>query len=463
MKLLITKPISIVLVLVVSIFCLSSCKKYLTVDAPNNKLSTASVFGDSTSASSAIVGIYSTVAASNTSYLAYLPRTASLCSDELSNNATRTGDMVDFGNNTISSTNATLNSMWVGLYSSIYQANAVIDGVTNSSGITPSAKNTLIAESKFIRAFCLFYLTNLWGDVPLTVSTDYTVTGSLGRAPSAGVYAQIISDLTAAQTYLPVTYLTATRVRPNKWTAAALLARVYLYQQNWQMAEATSNNIINSGLYPLSALNATFLATSQETVWQIYPAFNVFYNSFDGNSYVTSSASVIPNYLLSPNFLSSIETGDQRNINWIGTQVVAGVTYKYPYKYKVRRGSTPPTEYNVIFRSAEQYLIRAEARAQQGTNLAGAASDINVVRTRAGLPNTTASTQLTLLNAVYQERRVELFAEWGTRWFDLKRTGQADAVLKIVKNSTWKSTSVLWPIPSPQLLNNPYLVQNPGY
>jgi hypothetical protein len=371
--------------------------------------------------------------------------------------------MIDFGNNTISPTNATLNSLWVGLYASIYQANAVINGVTNSSGITASAKNTLIAESKFIRAYCLFYLTNLWGDVPLTTSTDYTVTGSLGRDSSGSVYTQIVSDLTAAQAFLPVTYLTATRVRPNKWTAAALLARVYLYWQNWQMAEATSNNIITSGLYPLSALNSTFLATSQETVWQIYPAFYALYNSFDGNSYVLSSASVVPNYLLSPGFLSAVEAGDQRSINWIGTQVVAGVTYKYPYKYKVRRGSTPPTEYNVIFRSAEQYLIRAEARAQQGINLMGAASDINIVRTRAGLPNTTASSALTLLAAVYQERRIEMFAEWGTRWFDLKRTGQADAILKTLKSSTWQSTAVLWPIPSTQLLTNPNLTQNAGY
>jgi hypothetical protein len=465
MKFLIKNPIEKVLIISIIILFSASCKKYLAVDAPNDKLSTASVFADSTSASSAITGIYSIITSSNVSFLAVLPRAASLCSDELDNNPTRTGDFVEFRNNTISPTNSTLNSIWIGLYQSIYQANAVIEGVAKAPTIIPSAKNTLTAEAKFFRAYCLFYLTNLWGDVPLTISTDYKVNAALGRNPSADVYAQIISDLTAAQALLPATYLTVDRSRPNKWTAAALLARVYLYQKNWQMAETVSTSIISSGLYsPLPALNATFLKGSQETIWQMYPAFSVFYNSFDGNSYVTSSATVIPNYLLTQNFLSVVETTDQRKSNWIGTQIVGGVTYNYPYKYKVRKGSTPPTEYNVIFRLAEQYLIRAEARAQQGTSyLIAAASDLNVVRTRAGLPNTTASTQTDLLAAIYQERRVELFAEWGTRWFDLKRTGQADAILKIAKNSTWQPTAVLWPVPTPQLLTAPSLTQTPGY
>lgn len=452
---------------IVSFIILSSvsCKKYLAVDAPNNKLSTASVFSDSTSASSALVGIYGSLIGSNTSFIAVLPHTVSLCSDELDNNPTRTGDLVEFRNNTISSANSTLNSLWNGLYQTIYQANAVMAGVTNSSKITSSAKITLTAEAKFIRALCLFYLTNLWGDVPLTTSTDYTINESLNRSPSAEVYKQIISDLTTAQASLPIAYFTADRVRPNKWTAAALLSRVYLYQKNWQMAESIASNIISAQTYsPLPALNGTFVKGSQETIWQIYAyGGSGFYNSFDGNYYVPSNASVIPNYLLTQSFLSSIEASDQRKSSWIGTQVVGGVTYSYPFKYKLRNGTTPATEYNVVFRLSEQYLIRAEARAMQGTNLTGAASDINVIRNRAGLPNTGAATQDDLLAAVYQERKVELFAEWGTRWFDLKRTGQVDAVLRAAKPTTWRSTAALWPIPSPQILTNPKLTQNPGY
>jgi hypothetical protein len=113
---------------------------------------------------------------------------------------------------------------------------------------------------------------------------------------------------------------------------------------------------------------------------------------------------------------------------------------------------------------AEQYLIRAEARAQQGTNLTGAASDLNVLRTRAGLTNTTASTQTDLLTAVAQERRIELMAEWGHRWFDLKRTGKAVSVLSSISNKQpWSNNQLVYPIPTLEITNDHNLVQNSGY
>ena len=118
----------------------------------------------------------------------------------------------------------------------------------------------------------------------------------------------------------------------------------------------------------------------------------------------------------------------------------------------------------MVLRFAELYLIRAEARAQQNklTGANSAASDINVIRTRAGLSNTTATTQAALLLAVEKERQVELFTEWGHRWFDLRRTGRIDAVLSAVK-PTWKPTAALFPIPYLEIQRNPLLTQNNGY
>jgi len=121
-----------------------------------------------------------------------------------------------------------------------------------------------------------------------------------------------------------------------------------------------------------------------------------------------------------------------------------------------------------VFRLAEQYLIRAEAKAQQGTDMIGAAADLNVIRNRAGLANTTASTHDDLLAAVAHERQIELFAEWGHRWFDLKRTGQVDAVMSAVtpqKNpsGTWKTYQQLYPVPQSEISKNPFLKQNAGY
>jgi hypothetical protein len=115
----------------------------------------------------------------------------------------------------------------------------------------------------------------------------------------------------------------------------------------------------------------------------------------------------------------------------------------------------------MVIRLAEVYLIQAEARAQQG-NIGGAQGDLNLVRARAGLGPTTANDVGSLLTAILHERQVELVAEWGHRWLDLKRTGMADAVLGSEKPG-WVGYDTLYPIPAQQLTANPALVQNPGY
>jgi hypothetical protein len=122
-------------------------------------------------------------------------------------------------------------------------------------------------------------------------------------------------------------------------------------------------------------------------------------------------------------------------------------------------------EYLVVLRLSEQYLVRAEARTHLN-DLSGAAADINVVRNRAGLPDTKATDKTSLLDAIAQERRVELFAEWGHRWLDLKRTATIDTIMNIVslsKGSSWNTNAQLYPIPAGDILLNPYLTQNPGY
>src|SRR5690606_30360255 len=104
--------------------------------------------------------------------------------------------------------------------------------------------------------------------------------------------------------------------------------------------------------------------------------------------------------------------------------------------------------------------------AQQGI-LNAAINDLDKVRERAGLPliqdtNPTIGKD-ELLEAIDHERRVEFFAELGQRWFDLKRTGQADAVLKALKPTTWNPRGILWPIPMAQQDRNPFLEPNSGY
>ena len=167
---------------------------------------------------------------------------------------------------------------------------------------------------------------------------------------------------------------------------------------------------------------------------------------------------------------TAFESGDTRFTNWVGSFTRSGNTYYFPYKYKVWQRPQPVTEYIMVLRLAEQYLIRAEARVKQG-NIQGAQDDLNAIRVRAGLDSTTANDQPSLLTAIMHERQVELFTEWGHRWFDLKRTDGLDAVMGNPENvyqtkggnGAWSPNWSLLPIPYEETVINHNLIQNPGY
>src|SRR5690606_36127657 len=139
------------------------------------------------------------------------------------------------------------------------------------------------------------------------------------------------------------------------------------------------------------------------------------------------------------------EPGDARMANWTKTYVTGGKTFYFPYKYKIRTAATVQ-EYSMVIRFAELYLIRAEARAQQN-KLDDARDDLDKIRQRAGLNKLPATlNKEQVLEATFQERRVELFVEWGHRWYDLIRTGKAVEVLKPIKTGI-DQNNLLFPIP----------------
>ena len=187
-------------------------------------------------------------------------------------------------------------------------------------------------------------------------------------------------------------------------------------------------------------------------------------NAFDAVIYVLDA---VPDVVsLNEDFYNMFDINDARRNNWIGTFTDGVETWFYPFKYKVVPTNTQPnppiTESLTIFRLAEQYLIRAEARAQL-SNVAGAQEDLNIIRSRANLPNTTANNQALLLEAIQEERRFELFTEGSHRFFDLKRTGQIDAILSAIKPN-WETVDQLYPLPQSDFDKNPNLrPQNPGY
>ena len=439
-----------------------SCKKFVQVDPPNDQVISAQVFTNDGTATSAVLGLYIQMM-NSTNYFMSGGSTLypALSADEL-NNPTANTNYDPFKNNQLLSSSLIIsNNLWRNAYSLIYQANACIEGLTNATNLTAPTKNQLIGEAKFMRALYHFYLLNEFGDVPLETSTDYRINQSMPRIASDLLYDQMIQDLKDAKSLLLSTYPTTEPVRANKWAAAALLARVYLYHKEWANAEAESNAVINSGAYSLlTNLNSVFLADSKEAILQLIPSGNV---TNDGVNFVAASATVIPAFVLSNSLISSFETNDLRRTSWIGKNTVSGTAYNYAYKYKLRSGTTK-NEYCMLLRFAEQYLIRAEARAQQNniTGANSAESDVDMIRSRAGLSGTTANTQSLMLLAIEKERFTELFTEWGHRWFDLKRTGRIDAVLSVNKTG-WVSTAALYPIPFTEIQKNPYLIQNQGY
>jgi hypothetical protein len=185
-------------------------------------------------------------------------------------------------------------------------------------------------------------------------------------------------------------------------------------------------------------------------------------NTQDAAYFIPGSTTQIPSYPLTNDLINAFEAGDNRMTSWTGNTDIGGEIYYYPYKYKIPAGS-PASEYHILFRLAEQYLIRAEARIQLG-KITGAIQDLNRIRARTGLaPLSTSMTRDMATAALQQERRIELFAELGHRWLDLKRTNKVDAVIGTLKPSTWHSTAALWPVPQTQRSANPFLTQNKGY
>jgi hypothetical protein len=423
-----------------------------------------------------------------------MSQAGSLLSDELNNYSTATTQL-QYYQNAMTALNGS--GPWKNAYFYIYSANDIITRLQNNGNIPASVAAQLIGEAKFVRAFWYFYLTNLYGDVPLELTTDYTINGSMARTPQVQVYQQVIKDLQDAQAGLNSNYvdasdttITTERSRPTKGAAVALLARVYLYTQKYDSAEIAANlTINNSSLYKLctnlsasTGSNYVFQKNSTETIWQLatpLPATTFTVDALDFTLRNAPGTGAANSAIVSPQLLNSFEPSDKRRTQWIGIYPTtgAGVKYNFPYKYQVYNttsvtSSTAISEYTMVLRLAEQYLIRAEARAQQGNIMgsSGALADLNIIRNRAGLPNYTgAMDQASVLAAILHERRVEFFAEWGHRWFDLKRTGTIDAVMGgtggvcAIKGGSWSSTDQLFPIPQVERTNNANLTQNSGY
>ncbi|MEQ8420638.1 MAG: RagB/SusD family nutrient uptake outer membrane protein [Arenibacter algicola] len=452
---------------------LISCEKFVDVDVPDHMIVSESVFGDDQSAMSAMQGVYNQLFRAD--FSSGGGRSVTLLSGLSSDDfkiTTSSKEYLEYHGNQILIANSYNQVLWSSMYNVVYMANSILEGVSNSRTLSGAVQQRLVGEAKFVRAFCYFYLVNLYGKVPLILRTDYKVNSLASGSDIETIYGQIVLDLNDAIELLEVGYADGERTHANKFVAKALLARVHLFQGNWENAKTLSSEIIaqTSTFGILDDLDKVFLANSKEAIWQISPLGRgtSLTHTEEGNIFIKTSLTNTA-IGLSDNLMDSWEVGDRRHTNWVGRFDGSGPdeTYYYPFKYKVRYDNSGGdiTEYSMVLRLAEQYLIRAEANIKLG-NLRAAIADLDVLRQRAGIslladtsPNLNASD---LMEIVLKERRKELFAEWGHRWLDLKRNGIATEVLGETKDN-WDPTAVLYPIPEDERLKNPNLDQNTGY
>lgn len=436
---------------------LVACDDFVQVDIPKNQLIANGVFEESATANAAMTDIYSKMRDTGilTGTSSGISNLIGNYADELTFYGGAQNQTQPFFNNVVLPLNSTLKNIWNISYNQIYAANAVIEGTSTAVKLPEFDRKQLKGEALFSRAILHFYLSNLYGAIPYIKTTDYVVNSTAKRNSVTEIYQWAAKDLENAIELLGVEYKTEGRTRPNKFAAYALLARVKLYAGAWNEAANAASVVLNeTTTYAFETnLDKIFLKSSTTTLWQFMPK-NEGENTYEGNTFIFKNGPPSES-ALSESLLNAFELGDQRKIKWTHTITNGTNSWSHAYKYKQRGNTGSSVENSIILRIGELYLIRAEARARTN-ELTGAIEDLNIIRNNAGLGNTTAETQQEILTAILQERRVELFTEFGNRFFDLRRFGVVDTVLEALKPG-WEAKDVLLPIPQGELDINPAL------
>jgi hypothetical protein len=451
---------------------LESCNNKLNVQ-PVSSIDSATAFTNSSDVLAALVGCYTGLQSVDL-YGGYLQFLTDLLADN--------GDESFVGTFTqpqeaqrkaLLITNSQVSATWLRAYDVINRTNNVLANIGKLD--TPGQRASAEGEAKFIRSLVYFDLVRTYGKawndgtpasnlgVPLVLTPTLTVADALPvpRNTVAEVYAQVITDLTTAETLLttggPLNSFSATR-----YACAGLLARVYLQQGNYAAAAAAANRAIsttspflngfygtNFGYNTTNVATNVVLTTSTNTPEDIF-TIQLTAQSGTNQLYTFYSRNSRADVNVQPQFLSLFETGDTRaSLNTTPTATAASYTRKYDAQY----GNIK------LMRVDEMLLTRAEANFRAGTTVgATPLADINAIRTRAGLPALASVT----LTQILKERRIELAFE-GFRLGDLKRN--QESTVDPLSNAVipWNSPRLVFPIPFREVNANPNLKQNEGY
>ncbi|KAA5542998.1 RagB/SusD family nutrient uptake outer membrane protein [Adhaeribacter rhizoryzae] len=432
---------------------LGACEKLLDVQ-PKSAISDTQTIVDKASAETALRGVYSALA-DGSYYGTGFQSIGYLSGDNVQWTGSQS-QVQEFINHKVNADNATISSAWTAIYRTINRANNVlakVPQVATNVTFSETLRNQIIGEAYFIRALAYFDLARTWGGVPIITNPTQSPTENwnIPKSTAAETYAQVIADLDLAEPLLPET---TNRFQATRKTVWALKARYFLYQQDYAKAEEYASKLIGDAanyqlLKPYNAFFANNARGTQESV------FEIFYSATETNAHRNQwqpqtnggTRQWAPNSTL-VDLLNNPLTGGSRSA------LIAKDNQNRWYGNLYYR--SPATDPSFVIRVAELYLIRAEARAQQG-NITGALADLNAVRDRAELLPLEAFTTEEILLAIENEHRLE-FAFEPHRWYDLVRTGRAQEVLQVTDTKR-----LVMPIPAEQLLIDPGLTQNDGY
>lgn len=394
-----------------------------------------------------------------------------------------------FSTYTMSAMNdAGLPQMWSTLYKGVVNTNLVIANVKNNQKLSGTIRAEVLGQALFLRALYYYWLTCLWGDVPMWLEplNFSEVGGQVSRTPVVDIRTQMVADLTEAYENLPEVWTGNNRGRASKWAAGLLLCRVYLWQQDWaktaSLAKEIINNRDNGGQHRLRDDYGDIWGIANEynaeKIWEIDFTANTHSQSFTDRYTPNSSAEPqVPGYTFTgfgmitstPEFIKTFEEGDLRK-KWYNWNGAGGVTTTRHYVEKHIEWGEPRDNHGgnaTVYRLADAYLIFAEARNELSGPDNEAYESLNIIRRRAGLEPLGGLSQGEFRQAVRTERSHELGFEFNRRW-DLNRWGLlVEAVKRTASNPTGaaniKPFHVLCPIPSREIALNPALTQNSGY
>lgn len=387
---------------------------------------------------------------------------------------------------------------WNAFYTSIRNANLVINYTPKSTVLTQAQKDGYLAEAKYMRAFAYFQLVKGWAGVPIHTEQNLSETSSISRGTKKQVYDLITGDLEFAENNLPDNPLLIGK--PSKWAAKTFLADAYFYQALYQKASDKAKEVIASGKYSLEPVTAPndfnklfgMNSNSKEEIFYLHynqnspSSMTTFILASTTPWFGTAGFGVIIWTTTSPFYKAWNDNDLRKQFNWYtdntrpapwlagqpaypNTGIISTKKYNNP-------GVTISTFSMPCYRYAEVLLIYAEASAQAAGPTADGVEKLNMVHRRAYGFNPLQPSPVdfnaadyntkTFTDLVIQERAYEFQLE-GKRWFDLTRSGRAKEVIKNNLFIDVADKALLWPIPRIEFdLNkglDPAKDQNPGY